>query len=49
MRYTAPEYKNEAIEAKDVITVSIVTEVDEVTGEEKVVVTGYLSNLLGNM
>ena len=51
MKYLAPEYKNEKIEAKDVITSSLF-EIEETTtenGEPAIVVTGYLSSLLGNM
>ena len=50
MKYTSPEYKNETIEAKDVITASfdITPGVNE-NGEPTVTVTGYLSTLLGNM
>ncbi|MBQ3589401.1 MAG: hypothetical protein II980_03020 [Clostridia bacterium] len=51
MKYSSPKYKNESIEAKDVITSSLF-EIEEITtenGEPAIVVTGYLSSLLGNM
>ncbi len=50
MKYLTPEYKNEKIEANDVITSSfdITPGVNE-DGEPTITVTGYLSNLLGNM
>ena len=51
MKCSSPKYKNESIEAKDVITSSLF-EIEEITtenGEPAIVVTGYLSSLLGNM
>ena len=50
MKYTAPEYLNEKIEANDVITSSFdITPGVTENGDPKITVTGYLSNLLGNM
>ena len=52
MKYTAPEYKNELLETKDILTFSNGFKVEEgVTenGDPKVVVTGQLSHLLGNI
>ena len=51
MKYSSPKYKNESIEVKDVITSSLfkIEQTKTENGEPAIVVTGYLSSLLGNM
>ncbi len=46
MKYVSPEYKNEKLEASDVITASFTTTKGDT--ENAVVITGYLSQLLGH-
>lgn len=46
MKYVSPEYRNEKLEANDVITASFTASKGET--ENSVVITGYLSQLLSN-
>ena len=50
MKYIAPEYRNEAVEAKDIITNSFMeSTTDNGDGTKNTTITGHLSHLLGGL
>ncbi len=50
MKYISPEYRNETIETKDIITNSFMEETNEnPDGTKNTTITGHLSHLLGGL
>ena len=47
--YVSPEYKNEKIEANDVITNSFISETTGEGENKQTTITGHLSHLLGGL
>ena len=49
MKYIAPEYRNEKLEANDVITNSFISETTGEGENKQTTITGHLSHLLGGI
>ena len=49
MKYIAPEYKNEKLQASDVITNSFISETTGEGENKQTTITGHLSHLLGGI
>ena len=49
MKYIAPEYRNEKLQAEDIITNSFISETTGEGENKQTTITGHLSHLLGGL
>ena len=49
MKYFAPEYRNEKLQAEDIVTTSFISETTGEGENKQTTITGHLSHLLGGI
>ena len=49
MKYIVPEYKNENLQAEDIVTTSFISETTGEGENKQTTITGHLSHLLGGL